>query len=95
MDAYVNRDDPAFSYQLLDTHEREGYTAYVYNMTSQQWLDDGQFALEHHLYPFKLFYAGDIVKTVLLLRMQGFSNGYSFVVSIFKLFLNFWEGPIR
>ena len=39
LDDYVNTPDPHFSWKLLQTYPSSTYTAYVLNMTSQQWMD--------------------------------------------------------
>ena len=39
LDDYVNMPDSHYKYELLSEHRMEGeYTAYIINMTSQQWL---------------------------------------------------------
>ena len=41
LDEYVNNDDGWFTYEELPEYgyEGDGYTMYLYNMTSQQWMD--------------------------------------------------------
>ena len=36
---YVHTDDGMYSYYELSTYVQNGFTTYVINMTSQQWLD--------------------------------------------------------
>ncbi len=38
LDDYVQKPDPNFKYTLLSTQTAGDVTAYIYNMTSQQWL---------------------------------------------------------
>jgi PhoPQ-activated pathogenicity-related protein len=40
LDKYVAAPDPNFKWELANTIKREGYTAYVLKMTSQQWLTE-------------------------------------------------------
>src|SRR5215216_4341318 len=37
LDRYVFKPDPNFSYNLVNTSKGEGYTAFVLELTSQQW----------------------------------------------------------
>jgi len=40
LDEYVNRDDPYYSWEVVDRQEGEGFTLHVINMTSQKWKDE-------------------------------------------------------
>ncbi|KAH3871994.1 hypothetical protein DPMN_035209 [Dreissena polymorpha] len=42
LDDYVNRPDPTYSYEIIETLQGEGYTLYNINMTSQTWKPDLQ-----------------------------------------------------
>lgn len=39
LDDYVNKPDPVFAWKLIKTHYELTHTAYILNMTSQQWFD--------------------------------------------------------
>ena len=39
LDDYVNRPDPTYKYEVLQTLKLTNYTLYIINMTSQTWLD--------------------------------------------------------
>lgn len=43
-EAYVKKDDPAFSYELLDEINGEEYKAYIIRMVSQSWLNSSAVA---------------------------------------------------
>lgn len=40
LDDYVNTPDPHYQYTLLQTYQLTGAKVYVFNMTSQKWLDE-------------------------------------------------------
>ncbi len=42
LDRYVNAPDPAFRFELVHTAPGKGYTSYVLDMTSQNWLKPGE-----------------------------------------------------
>lgn len=37
LDAYIAKPEPAYKWELLSTHDGDGYTGYVLEMTSQTW----------------------------------------------------------
>lgn len=42
LDVYVNKPDPAFEYNVVDTIPGEGITTYVVRMVSQRWLTEAE-----------------------------------------------------
>ncbi|XP_045213280.2 autocrine proliferation repressor protein A-like [Mercenaria mercenaria] len=42
LDDYVNKPDPTYNYEIIDTFQGPGYTLYTINMTSQTWKPDLQ-----------------------------------------------------
>lgn len=42
LDDYVNREDPTYKYEIIETFEGDRYTLYNINMTSQTWKSDLQ-----------------------------------------------------
>lgn len=42
LDDYVAKEDPAFAYSVAKTFEESAYTAIVYDMKSQHWLNESQ-----------------------------------------------------
>ena len=45
LDDYVHAPDPNYGYTLLKTYNQDGYTLYVYNFTSQKWLDGTYYGI--------------------------------------------------
>ena len=40
LDDYVNQPDDHYKFELLKTHDMNGYKLYILNLTSQKWLDE-------------------------------------------------------
>lgn len=48
LDRYVASPDPNFSYRLVETIRRDGFTTYVLRLTSQQWRTPAE--VDHHVW---------------------------------------------
>ena len=52
LDEYVRQADPNYRYSVIDTSVGDGYTTYIVEMTSQQWLTENEVNLplwEHYM----------------------------------------------
>ena len=65
LDDYVNRPDPFYSWEEVETIDGPGYTLHVLNMTSQKWMD-GSFII--------VLISAFYLKITKFLRLHVFSN---------------------
>lgn len=52
LDRYVNAPDPNYRYEVIATAKGDGYTTFIVDMTSQQWLTEAEVNLplwQHHM----------------------------------------------